>query len=183
MQKHHRRLSPSLVVAMVALFAALSGTAVGAATKIIVKKPEQLADKVVTAPKLADDAVTSRAVSDSTIGLEELEDPVVAAGVNKGIGSGGPFFMNPTSENVSVELLPGTSQFVVTFDRPVRHCQWAVTHAPISGQELARPHFFNPEPAKFDPNAVFVKTQLLEDVDGDLRVLDEPASFYLIGRC
>jgi hypothetical protein len=58
---HHirRRLSPSLIVASVALFVALAGTAAAAGDH---RQPDQLADRVVTSPKLA--------------------QPVVAAGIN-----------------------------------------------------------------------------------------------------
>jgi hypothetical protein len=184
MHRSQRRLSPSLVVAAIALFVALSGTAIGGISKVIVKKPEQLAGEVVTAAKLADDAVTNRAVSDNSVGFEELTAPVVSAGVNKGIDGGDPFFINPTDENVSVEVDDAEENvFHVTFDRPVRHCQWTVTHATGVGVDIRKASFFDAQPSTLDQKAVLVTTQALRSFGAELRVVNEPASFYLTGRC
>ncbi len=49
-----RRLSPSLVLAVAALFVALAGTATAA---VIISSPDQLASNVVTSPKIVDGAV------------------------------------------------------------------------------------------------------------------------------
>jgi len=77
---HHltRRLSPSLLLATRALFLALAGTAIAAGE--IITSSDQIKDGV-TGPKLADDAVSSRTLADSSVGLEHLKRPVVAAGV------------------------------------------------------------------------------------------------------
>ena len=49
-----RRLSPSLVLAVVALFVALAGTAAAA---VIITSPDQLASNVITSPKIVDGSV------------------------------------------------------------------------------------------------------------------------------
>jgi hypothetical protein len=176
MQKLHRRLSPSLVVAGIALFVALSGTAIAGISKVIVKKPEQLADGVVTAPKLADDAVTNRALLGSSVSFDELQFPVLAAGVNKNTG-GEPFFINPTKENVSVDR--SGSRFIVEFDRSVRHCQWVATHANVFPEEVGGGFMFNVEPDPVNTRRVFVNAEKI--VDGNPQ--GTIASFYLVGRC
>src|SRR4051794_9030915 len=94
-----RRRGPSapLIMSTMALIASLGGSATAAA--VLITKPSQLADKVVTAPKLADAAVTRAAVAPLSVEPGDLTQPVVAAGVNKGIGpTGEPFLINPTRE-------------------------------------------------------------------------------------
>jgi hypothetical protein len=49
-----RRLPPSMIVAMLALFVALAGTATAA---VIISSPDQLASNVITSPKIVDGAV------------------------------------------------------------------------------------------------------------------------------
>ena len=49
-----RRLSPSLILAVVALFVALAGTATAA---VIITSPDQLASDVITSPKIVKGAV------------------------------------------------------------------------------------------------------------------------------
>ena len=50
-----RRLSPSLIIAMIALFVALAGTATAA---VIITSPDQLASNVVNSPKIVDGSVS-----------------------------------------------------------------------------------------------------------------------------
>jgi hypothetical protein len=57
-----------------------------------------------------------------------------------------------------------------------------VTHAPTAGQEFREPYIFHAVPSWVDQNAAVVVTHLLKNFDGTLRVLDVPASFYLVGR-
>ena len=184
---HHitRRLSPSLMLVIGALFLALAGTAVAAGE--IITSPDQIKDGVVTGPKLADDAVSSRTLADSSVRLEHLKQPVVAAGVNKGLAAGEPpFLINPTSDVESVETNGvnfNSGTYTVRFARPVRHCQWAATPASIEGQSQA-PKFIQVRPSKFDSQEVFVFTSELQTVGSNKgSVIPGPASFYLLGRC
>jgi hypothetical protein len=163
---HHitRRLSPSLILASIALFVALAGTAAAAA---IINSPDQIADRVVTSPKLA--------------------QPVVAAGVNQGLTPGDqPFLINPTSEVLSVEGPPaGANQgaYTIRFSGAVRHCQWTATPADIPGK-VEQPTFIKVRPSQFRSDEVFVFTSVMKTLGEDQGfVLDEPASFYLMGRC
>jgi hypothetical protein len=59
-----RRLSPALIIAIIALFVALAGTAAAA---VIIESPDQLANGVVTEPKLAADAVSSAKIGDRAV--------------------------------------------------------------------------------------------------------------------
>jgi hypothetical protein len=181
-----RRLSPSLMLAIVALFVALAGTAVAAGEIIIT--PDQIKDHVVTAPKLADDAVSSRTLANSSVRLEDLQQPVVAAGVNKGLAPGEePFLLNPTTDVESVENSDhvnfSSGTYTVRFATPVRHCQWAATPASLDGEGTA-PKFIRVRPSKFDSHEVFVFTSELQTLGSNKgSVIPGPASFYLLGRC
>jgi hypothetical protein len=184
---HHitRRLSPSLTLAIGALFLALAGTAIAAGE--IITSPDQIKDRVVTGPKLADHAVSSRTVADSSVRLEHLAQPVVAAGVNKGTVGEPPFLINPTQDVESVRNTDGVNfnsgTYVVRFASPVRHCQWAATPASIEGQGN-KPTFIHVSPSKFDQREVVVFTSELKTIGTNKgSVLSGPASFYLLGRC
>ena len=73
---HHitRRLSPSLIVAIAALFVALAGTATAA---VIITSPDQLADGVVTNPKLATDAVTGPKIHAHSVAQSDETNPTL----------------------------------------------------------------------------------------------------------
>jgi hypothetical protein len=175
--KTKRRWRPSgaMAVAMLALFASLSGTAVAA--KVMITNPNQLGDAVVT----------SRSVGDGQVQSADLSQPVVAAGINKGLrGDDEPFLINPTTDVVGVSKPggPNSGSFTVTFAEPVRHCQWTATPANILGEESGIGVMIEVRPSQFDAHDVFVFTQRLETV-GSLKgqILQEPHSFYLMGRC
>jgi hypothetical protein len=70
-----RRPSPAMLVALLALVAAMSGTAVAA---VLVTSPDQLAANVVTAPKLATDSVSGRALGEPSVGPDQLTDNAVS---------------------------------------------------------------------------------------------------------
>lgn len=185
MQRITRRLSPSLIVASVALFVALAGTAAAA---VIIDSPDQIKDKVITEPKLADGGVGTRALADRGVGLGDLAQPTVAAGVSAGVSAGGqPFLINPTNEVLSVTGPPLGSEnqgtYTVRFRDPVRHCQWAATKAAITGAGGA-PAFFNVRPSQFDTREVFVFARQLISVGSNTGQTEaKPTSFYLLGRC
>jgi hypothetical protein len=176
------------MLAIGALFLALAGTAIAAGE--IITSPDQIKDGVVTGPKLADDAVNSRTLADSSVGLEHLKRPVVAAGVNEGLTLGDqPFLINPTSEVLSVEGppsgAPNQGSYTIRFGSPVRHCQWTATPADTDVPGVPRkPTFIHVKPSKFDQREVFVFTSELKTVGSNKgSVISEPASFYLLGRC
>lgn len=183
--KLRRRLSPSTVIATVALIAATSGTAIAAGE--IITSPDQIKDGVITEPKLADGAVNTRALADNGVRLADLAQPTVAAGVSKGVipGSGRPFLINPTSDVSSVQGPLASAQnqgtYTVRFANPVRHCQWAATPTTQSGFD---PTFLNVRPSQFDTREVIVFARQLITVGSNKGSTQAaPASFYLMGRC
>src|SRR5688572_8902351 len=85
-----RRPSPALIVATLALVVATGGTAV--AQGILIRNPAQIADGVVTGPKLAGNAVSGNTVApdslfrndigDRAITNRELSNPIFSAAVD-----------------------------------------------------------------------------------------------------
>lgn len=73
-----RRLSPSFVLAVAALWVALAGTAAAA---VIITSPAQLANGVVTGPKIAKDAVASPQLVPHSILQSDERDPTLRARV------------------------------------------------------------------------------------------------------
>lgn len=69
-----RRPSPAMLVALLALVLAMTGTAAAA---VLITSPDQLADNVVTEPKLATDAVTGRALNEPSVGPSHILDRAV----------------------------------------------------------------------------------------------------------
>jgi hypothetical protein len=71
---HHitRRLSPSLIIAIVALFAALTGTAAAA---VIIKSPDELGDDVVTGRAIDSGTIVSSDIANESIVDNDLGDP------------------------------------------------------------------------------------------------------------
>jgi hypothetical protein len=108
MNRITRRLSPSLLVAMVALFVALAGTAAAA---VIIDSPDQIKDGVVTGPKLATDAVKSSTVLDHTIAQRDQVNPVLTVNVAK---NGTRRFGNPAQ----ISHVAGSNRYDVTFLSP-----------------------------------------------------------------
>jgi hypothetical protein len=64
-----RRPSPATFVALLALVVAMTGTAAAA---VLVSSPDQLADEVVTNPKIARNAVTNSRIGDNAINSRTL---------------------------------------------------------------------------------------------------------------
>jgi hypothetical protein len=82
-----RQLSPALVVAIVALFVALAGTATAA---VIINSPDQLGDRVVTERAIGFSAVSSSQLADGAVHGVHLVHPHLSARVNSD-GSHPPF--------------------------------------------------------------------------------------------
>jgi hypothetical protein len=184
-RKHRRRLSPSTLIATIALIAATGGTAIAAGE--IITSPDQIASGVVTEPKLANDAVSARTLANVSVGIDELKQPVVAAGVNKGVSTGKPpFLVNPTRDVVSVETAGpnfNNGRYTLTFDRPVRHCQWTATPIDIQGQGRA-PAFIHVRPSTIATTKIEVFTSKLQTFGSNKgTVTQEGLSFYVMGRC
>jgi hypothetical protein len=125
MHRITRRLSPSLIVAVVALFVALSGTAVAA---VIITSPDQLGDRVVTERSLDFRAVSSGKIADGAVHGVHMVHPHLRARVNKD-GSHPPFGFDALATN---RLKPGIYQVTFSdFDlrgRTLKNC--AVTATP-----------------------------------------------------
>jgi hypothetical protein len=131
--------------------------------------------------------VSSRTLANNSVRLDDLQQPVVAAGVNKGVSFGKPpFLINSTREVVGVETAGpnfNNGRYTLTFDRPVRHCQWTATAAEIQGQGRA-PTFIHVRPSTISSTKIEVFTSKLQTVGSNKgSVIQEPASFYVIGRC
>jgi hypothetical protein len=80
---HHitRRLSPSLIVAIVALFVALAGTAAAA---VIIKNPDELGDNVVTGRATAPSTLASSDILNESILNNDLDHPQLKVRVFSG---------------------------------------------------------------------------------------------------
>jgi hypothetical protein len=74
MHRISRRLSPSFLVAIAALFVALAGTAVAAE---IITSPDQIKDGVVTGPKLANDSVKSATIVNHGVRQQDEVNPTL----------------------------------------------------------------------------------------------------------
>ena len=74
MSVFRRRPSPAMLVALLALVLAMTGTAAAA---VLVSSPDQLGSVVVTNPKIATDAVSSRALDEPSVSSGNLTDRAV----------------------------------------------------------------------------------------------------------
>jgi hypothetical protein len=155
----NRRLSPSLVVAMVALFVALAGTAAAA---VIVDDPSDLGPDVVTSP----------AIKDGTIKSNDLGAGVVPNLLSAKVRSDGTFVKGLRATGAQ-----RTSQgnYRVTFNRPVRGCMFTAT----SREELAFVEVDEDNPLL--PNNVRVSTHFLNPSTGLFGTVD--SEFDLMGMC
>jgi hypothetical protein len=102
-----RRPSPATAIAAVALFVALSGTAV-AQSDIIITSPDQLATNVVTGPKIAPNSIAGIDIANGVVSDNDLDDPQLKV---RGLAGGGQL---EDSDGKSVRTSLGTYQ--VTFD-------------------------------------------------------------------
>jgi hypothetical protein len=103
-----RRLSPSLVIAIGALFVALAGTAAAA---VIIDSPDQIKDGVVTGPKLANEAVTSAKIPDRSILQQDEAHPTLRARVAKN-------GKVSTGDNVEIKHVAGSNRYDLRFQAP-----------------------------------------------------------------
>jgi hypothetical protein len=115
-KKLRDRLSPSMIVALIALVVAMGGTAV-AASEVLIDSPDQLGTGVVTAAKIANrnvsglqiakDAVSGYRILDHSVGAEDLLHPTLRAQTNPGGGL--------TAGDATLIERPSLGHYFVTF--------------------------------------------------------------------
>ena len=105
--RFRRRPSPAAAIAGLALFVALSGTAV-AQSDILITSPNQLGSNVVTSPKIAQRAISTGHVLNESLSDVDLRDPQLKV---RAVASGGQL---PDSDGTSVRGSQGT--YNVTFN-------------------------------------------------------------------
>ena len=160
MQFLKRRLSPSLVVAMVALFVALAGSAAAA---VIIDDPSDLGPDVVTSP----------AIKDGTIKPQDLSAGVVPNLLSAKVRSDGTFVKGLRATGAQ-RISQGF--YRVTFNRPVRGCMFTAT----SREELALAEVDEDSPLL--PNSVRVSTTFItQPQTGLFSAVD--SEFDLMGMC
>jgi SnoaL-like domain len=74
MSRLRRQLSPTMLVALLALVLAATSTATAA---VLINSPDQLGDDVVTNSKIATDAISARALGEPSVGSSHLTDQAV----------------------------------------------------------------------------------------------------------
>ena len=108
MHKLRRRLSPSTLIATIALIAATGGTAVAA--DIIITSPDQIKDGVVTKPKLASDSVDQIKIKDRGVSQRDEINPSLRARIAKN----GTILTGDVAGG-SVQHVKGSHRYDVTF--------------------------------------------------------------------
>jgi hypothetical protein len=158
---HHiqRRLSPSIVVAIIALFVAVTGTATAAT--VIITSPDQLASNVVTGPKIANHAVTANKLAAGAT------PNVLSAKVDKA----GQLIVGARAVSAR-RVAKGIYQ--VRFNRPVQNCSITGTaRETLALVEIDR----SP-----DPEVITVSTNFLAP-DGATLFATSDNAFDLWGVC
>jgi hypothetical protein len=181
---HHvtRRLSPSLIVAIGALFVALSGTAAAA---VIIDSPEQIKDGVVTEPKLANDAVTSTKIRDHAVQQSDQRNPALRARVS----SSGTLIRGDV---IGIKHVQGSNRYDLEFRAAdlgplgLDNCAFAVSpeFKPISPTET-RPlrAYVNHAPGSAAVLQVFTFEERFDPAAQKVRELATEASFDIVLGC
>jgi hypothetical protein len=124
MQHIRRRLSPSLIVASLALFVALAGTAAAA---VIIDSPDQIKDGVVTGPKLATDSVSTTKILTGTVRQQDQANPTLRYSV----ASNGKLITGDMGGDP--QHVPGSNRYDLSFSSSdvgplgLRTCAFAVS--------------------------------------------------------
>lgn len=126
-----RRPSPAMIVATLALGLSTAGTAAAA---VLISSPDQIADRVITNPKLATSAVDGRALAfntvntshlrDGQVGSNDLASPVFSASVNE---DGTTTTARSVGVNVSRTRKAALGYYQVVFQRDIANCSIAAT--------------------------------------------------------
>jgi hypothetical protein len=183
-----RRPSPALIVALLALIVATGGTAY--AQGILIRNSNQLADGVVSTPKIATSAVTSNQVApdslnrndlaDRSVTNRELSNPVFTAAVDPdGTVSTAQSVGVEQSLTKKIEQVGGGVVYDVGFQQDVSQCVYSATPGRTRRGGTLSPVFLNPQSRASDGRIV---TVFVRDKDGSLFQPARP-SFHLIVVC
>jgi hypothetical protein len=172
-----RRVSPALIIAIVALFLALAGTA---AATVIINSPDQIADRVVTSTKLATNAVTSSTIKNGSILQQDQVHPTLRARVR----SDGQVL---TGDTLKSEHVKGSGRYDLTMDTQftlgktnLQSC--AITATPQFDVKQNLDHKLMRAYAIADPNANKVTVFAFEQIfDG--REVPADADISVVAAC
>jgi hypothetical protein len=184
----NRRPSPALIVSIVALIVAMSGTAV--AQGILIRNSNQIADGIVTAPKLAANAVNSNTVAadsltrndlaDRAVTNRELSNPIFTAAVDPdGTVSSAQSVGVDQSLTRKIEQVGGGIIYDVGFQQDVSQCVYSATPGRTRRGGNLSPVFLNPQSRASNPRIV---TVFVRDKEGSFFTPIRP-SFHLIVAC
>jgi hypothetical protein len=183
-----RRPSPALIVAVVALIVATGGTAF--AQGILIRNSNQLADGVVSTPKIATSAVGSPQVApdslnrndlaDRSVTNRELSNPIFTAAVDSdGTVSTAQSVGVEQSLTRKIEQVGGGVIYDVGFSQDVSQCVYSATPGRTRRGGTLSPVFLNVQSRASDPRIV---TVFVRDKEGSLFQPARP-SFHLIVAC
>ena len=188
MSAMNRRPSPALIVAVLALIVAMGGTAV--AQGILIRSSNQLADGVVTGPKIAPNAVTSAQVAqdslnrndlaDRSVTNRELSNPIFSAAVDSdGTVSSAQSVGVDQSLTRKIEQVGGGVIYDVGFNQDVSQCVYSATPGETRRGGNLSPVFLDVETRASNPRIV---TVFVRDEKGSFFTPLRP-SFHLIVVC
>ena len=177
-----RRPSPATAIAGLALFVALSGTAV-AQTDIIISSPDQLASSVVTGPKIASNSVSASDVAPEALGDTDLRDPqlklrVLGNGSVLGGSDGTAQRISQGTYNVTFNASSLNANGGGTFDTLLNNdCAYSAT----SRNKLAMMTVDGPFAAT--PNTVRVTATFPQNVSGGVLMSAVDSQFDVLASC
>ena len=183
-----RRPTPTLIIAVLALIVAMSGTAVAAG--VLVKTSDQLADGVVTNPKLARDSVDSRTVlenslnrndiGDRAVTNRELSNPIFTAAVEPDghVSSGQSVGVDPALTK-RIDQVGGGVVYDVGFDADISSCVYTATPGETRRGGTLAPVILDVQQRPGQPHVVQI---FVRDADGSFFTPLRP-SFHLIVAC
>jgi hypothetical protein len=169
---HHaqRRLSPAFLIAIVALFVALAGTAAAA---VIVNSPDDVAPGVINGTHLKDQSVSRFDLADPELRLRVDKDGDVPLG-----------FADGTAKKV------GTGRYEVTFQSAALNLRGQTTRTVLNHACAinATPHgalrqLFVEGPTPQRPNTVTVETAALRNFSGSSGFTSEDNAFDITATC
>ena len=175
-------------MATLALVVATGGTAV--AQGILIRNPAQIADGVVTGPKLAGNAVSGNTVApdslfrndigDRAITNRELSNPIFSAAVDSdGTVSSGQSVGVDQSLTRKIDQVGGGVIYDVGFQQDVSQCVYSATPGRTRRGGTLSPVFLNPQSRASNPRIV---TVFVRDKEGSFFTPERP-SFHLIVVC
>ena len=183
-----RRPSAALIVSVIALVFAASGTALAAG--VLITNANQLADQVVTGPKLATNAVDARTVAtdsltrndlaDRSVTNRELSNPIFTAAVESdGTVSSAQSVGVDQSRTRKIDQVGGGVIYDVGFQQDVSQCVYSATPGRTRNGGTLAPVILTPQSRASDRNVV---TVFVRDLEGSFFQPLRP-SFHLIVVC